>query len=128
MAMSNPLNSRASDDIVISLPKLTSFIPEHLLHCSKCGVRAIPRYINYISAMIGRGTLSAFVVRYCEGGLPPSAEDHSVVAHLTNRTEVRYICGGYNFEHLHVACKYCGHETLMRVKDGQQIDSCGETG
>ena len=110
----------ASDDIIIQAPKLHPYVDSSCLVCAKCGEIAIARYVNYISAMIGKGTLSTFNVRYCAGGLEPTEEGQVAVVMggqlVGGSMSQRNSCSGVMGEHLHVTCKSCGWEILSEVR------------
>lgn len=85
--------------------------------CPQCGVRInwFERFVAWVrSSFPGIAAYS-----FCEGGKEPTQGVGLGEMLATGKTERLNPCAGVLEPHLHVRCRFCGYQDMMRTKGGR---------
>jgi len=105
-----------TEDFVVTAPKLLPFTPLELLSCPICGARKSPTITRWWIALLGQQP-AVHSISYCPGGRARVEDIGSPIeAMMRGSSESRPLCGGVVETHLHLKCRVCGYNTLMRTK------------
>jgi len=104
-------------ETMVNAPVLTPFLPINQIRCRSCGARC-NRLDKFWSLLRG---ISVTIVnpRYCAGGKPPTESKGMMSALMTGEAEAFNPCAGITEPHIHVSCRGCNYQWLMRTKEGK---------
>lgn len=102
-------------EIKVPAPKLMPFLRTGYYRCHVCGVGP-SRWDRIMAAIRGNHATTA-EVRFCAGGKEPSECVGLAHALASGSCERVNSCAGVSEAHVHVTCRFCRFEQLMRTRD-----------
>jgi hypothetical protein len=104
-------------ETIIAATPLVPFRPIPFVRCRSCGcfISTWDRFRSFVKS----GTPGVVKVAFCPGGKEPTEMRGMLEAMMTGNVEGFNPCAGVSEPHLHVQCRGCGFEWLMRTKEAK---------
>jgi hypothetical protein len=82
--------------------------------CRQCGSEL--NWLDKVKCWLSSSTMAVVNQRYCPGGKEPTELVGLPEAMMRGSSERLNVCAGVTEPHLHLTCRSCGFEWLMKVK------------